>query len=94
MPPPVQVGFAVPRATQTPAASVAQVLTRTDRIQKLSPLEVTIDSGTAVLRGRVATDQDRALAGIIASMQPGVGDVRNELQVGAPGARITTGSAR
>jgi len=52
-----------------------------DRLR--SPLEVTIDDQTAILRGVVATDHDRVLAGHVARFEPGVLNVKNELTVAA-----------
>ncbi|HUT89971.1 MAG TPA: BON domain-containing protein [Thermoguttaceae bacterium] len=48
-----------------------------------SPLVVTIDDQTAILRGVVATDHDRVLAGHVARFEPGVLNVKNELEVAA-----------
>lgn len=52
-----------------------------DRLR--SPLEVTIDGETATLRGLVATDHDRVLAGHVARFEPGVLNVENDLTVAA-----------
>ncbi len=55
-------------------------------IQKRSPLSVTLEQDTAVIRGRVATEHDRDLAAAMLRLEPGVGDVRNELVVESPPA--------
>ena len=47
------------------------------------PLEVTIRQETAILRGVVATQRDRLLAGHLARFEPGVREVKNELTVDA-----------
>lgn len=86
LPPQMQVGFSVPTASQ-PAERVQGLLSSIGRIQKLSPITVSVENGTAVLRGRVATAEDRALAGTIAAMQPGISDVRNEISVGTQTGR-------
>jgi hypothetical protein len=51
-----------------------------------SRLQVSIQGGTATLRGVVATQRDRVLAGHLARFEPGIQRVRNELSV----ARKTT----
>ncbi len=48
-----------------------------DRLR--SPVEVSIDDQTATLRGVVATEHDRLLAGHVARFEPGVLRVENEL---------------
>jgi len=53
----------------------------TDRLR--SPLEVSIQHETAILRGTVATEHDRILAGHLARFEPGVRNVKNELTVAA-----------
>jgi hypothetical protein len=50
-----------------------------------SPLGVSIEHETAILRGVVAADYDRTLAGHLARFEPGVRNVKNELTV-APAA--------
>ncbi len=85
----VQLGF--PRPGPGTPADLSQTLTRrlanSARIAKFSPIEVVLVQGTAVLRGAVATDHDRALAERAVLLEPGVQAVRNELVVGqVPGA--------
>jgi hypothetical protein len=53
-------------------------------IQKRSPISVSLDQDTAVIRGRVATEHDRDLATAILRLEPGVDQVRNELVVESP----------
>ena len=52
-----------------------------DRLR--SPLQVTIEGQTATLRGVVATEHDRVLAGHVARFEPGVLEVENELTAAA-----------
>jgi len=59
-----------------------------DRLR--SPLEVTIDGGTATLRGVLATEHDRVLAGHVARFEPGVLHVENELTAVASPAGAPT----
>lgn len=81
MAPPIQVGFNTVPPAVNPAATAARVLNVAGGLQKLSPITVTLDSGTAVLRGQVATEHDRLLAQSLAMLQPGIYAVRNELTV-------------
>ena len=46
-----------------------------------SPLDVSIKHETAILRGVVASEYDRTLAGHLARFEPGVRNVKNELTV-------------
>jgi hypothetical protein len=47
----------------------------------IGPASVTLEGRTAVLRGKVATAEDRELAAALAMMEPDVLKVRNELTV-------------
>lgn len=84
----VRLGFSVPRPS--PAQLVLQgskLATRLEQsswLQTHSPMEVSIESGTAILRGVVATDHDRRLAERMARLQPGVRQVENQLTVAPP----------
>jgi hypothetical protein len=51
------------------------------RIASLAPIEVGVSERTAILRGTVATVHDRDLAEQLALLEPGISDVRNEIQV-------------
>src|SRR3990167_4355942 len=56
----VVVGFpSSPLAADPFAERIATVLQRTVQIKKLSPIRVDVKNETAILRGRVATKQDR-----------------------------------
>jgi hypothetical protein len=56
-------------------------LSRSRGIKRLGDITVEMDGRTAVLRGEVATERDRALAGRLALLEAGVSQVRNELLV-------------
>jgi len=61
-----------------------------DRLR--SPFVVMIADQTTILRGVVATDHDRILAGHVARFEPGVLNVKNELTVAATApSRATEG---
>ena len=51
------------------------------KISLWGPASVTMEGRTAVLRGKVATAEDRELAAALTLMEPDVKDVRNELVV-------------
>jgi hypothetical protein len=56
-------------------------LTKLPSIRFMGPASVTLEGRTAVLRGTVATPEDRELAEALAMMEPDVRIVRNELTV-------------
>ena len=77
----VQLGSTAPPA-QAPTVIGERVQTqiaRISRIQEMGSVTVELEGRTAVLRGQVATEQDRALVGRMLLLEPGISDVRNEL---------------
>lgn len=79
------LGFDAPNsATSQKAVKLQGMLTRTRGIDRLTELAVTLEDGTFVLRGKVATAGDRAMAEQLARLEPGVDQIRNELVVGTP----------
>jgi hypothetical protein len=81
---PLRLGF------QPQPVSVASVrrfetsLTSLPGIRFIGPAEVVMEGRTAVLRGTVASDEDRRLAQALAMMEPEILAVKNELQVAPP----------
>lgn len=63
------------------SATLTRRLNRSGKLQTVSPVEVEVVGGTAVLRGVVATDHDRALAEQVALLEAGIGQVQNELEL-------------
>jgi hypothetical protein len=63
------------------AATLQQRLEKSPRIARVGPITVQLEGRTAVLSGTVATAHDRELAALVARLEAGVGEVRNELQV-------------
>jgi hypothetical protein len=61
---------------------LSQRLAKLPQLEILDNVEVAIVGRTAVLRGRVATDYDRLMIAQIASLEPGVAAVQNDLLVG------------
>jgi hypothetical protein len=71
----------------TPAAATTRVTAQLGRVVSRRPelagvTPVTDDAGRVVLRGTVANDEARALAAALVRLEPGVGEVVNELTVG------------
>jgi len=83
----MQIGFRPTELGSRPARAVTQLIQHLDEIKKITPVTVTMQGDTAVLRGRVATEHDRALAERIALLEPGIWYVRNELGVAGRGMR-------
>ena len=85
----VRLGFSVPPPKPAQLAqlgsSLGQRLEQSSRIQTRSPMEVSIENGTATLRGVVATVDDRRLAERLARLEPGIRRIDNQLTVAGPG---------
>lgn len=77
----LQVGFAASGSPRGPGPFLTALLARTPQIAQVSPITVTMEQDTAVLRGQVRTQRDRQLAEDIVRLEPGVWEVRNELAV-------------
>jgi hypothetical protein len=102
--PPGSMGPAIGRrgpvvgyALATPARPIAMavrrpdlqaVIARSTRISSPAGIVVGNDGNTIVLRGTVATEDDRRIAENVLRLSPGVFDVRNELTVGPGGGNI------
>jgi len=77
-----KIGFAVPTvASSDVSTKLSGQLSRSGAISSAGGVSVDLEGKTAVLRGTVATDHDRQLAALVAMLEPGVSQVRNELQV-------------
>ena len=80
--PRLSVAFAVTRPTgEELATSLARQLQASPGFQATSRIEVSVEDGTATLRGEVASARDRTLAEQLALFEPGIDSVRNELKV-------------
>ena len=76
----LRAGFSIARpAPAQRSSTLATRLAKSSWLQSRSPMEVTIEGGTAILRGVVATDHDRVLAERVAKLEPGVRRVENLL---------------
>ena len=80
---PIRLGFeAKPVVTSEFTSKFANRLSKLPELQVRSPIEVTMEGSIAVLRGTVASEADRKLAGDLAMLEPQVAGVKNELVVG------------
>jgi len=70
------------------SAAATKSLVQAMRLPPGAPVEVSVQGGTAVLRGVVATPHDRALAEQLVLLEPGIVRVTNELQVSPQGATL------
>lgn len=77
----IRIGTPLSTAAEVPAVEIQKIIAGTDRIQKSSPITVTVRNQTAILRGSVATEHDRRLAEAVVRLEPGIAQVRNELTV-------------
>ena len=89
----IRLGFSVPQPKPAQLAqlgsSLEQRLEKSSWVQTRSPLDVSIQSGTATLRGVVATEDDRRLAERLARLEPGIRRIDNQLTVSPPGSPTT-----
>lgn len=87
--PRLQVGFVA--RTRSAAALDTRLINRLQT--KLpgvatNPIEVSVGEGEVLLRGEVASARDRRMAELLVRFEPGVRQVRNELQVVTPTATV------
>ena len=83
---PISLGF-TPTSRPSPIDIGSRVQKRLARIPQLrqnGPMTVEMDGRVAVLRGDVASQHERDLVGRLVLLEPGISDVRNELQVATP----------
>ncbi len=73
-------------AAADPAGAAVESTLRNVRPARPNMIRATVEGGTMVLRGRVASEHDRAVAEAAARMEPGVESVRNELRIETPAA--------
>lgn len=77
----LQIGFSPLGNPRGPGPFLTALLGRTPQIARISPISVTMEKDTAVLRGQVRSQRDRQLAEDIVRLEPGVWGVRNELVI-------------
>ncbi len=92
---PTKIGFATPT---TPAVATARSQKFASRIPKIpsfkgvSGLNVQMAGETAVIRGTVQSEEQKELVERLAKLEPGISDVRNELEVVPPTESATNAS--
>ncbi len=81
-PPQLEISFAysAPPAEQLPAV-LRQRLAECPQLHATSPIEVSLAGRTAIVRGTVASAQDRFLAQQLLLFEPGISAVQNELRI-------------
>lgn len=62
---------------------IARQLELTESLRLPQPLQVSVEGGTATLRGVVASEHDREIAELLVRFEPGISSIRNELKVEA-----------
>jgi osmotically-inducible protein OsmY len=64
------------------SAMLSERLQRLPALKHLPSIQITMQDRTAILSGRVATEREKRLVEGVALLEPGVGDVQNDLIVG------------
>jgi len=77
----LKLGFAPVAVSPVRVQAFQTRITKLPSLRFIGPASVTLEGRTAVLKGTVATAEDRELAEALALMEPDVKDVRNELTV-------------
>jgi len=80
---PLRLGFQAAPVSQTHVRKFETNLSKLPGIRFIGPAEVTLEGRTAVLRGVVASEEDRRTAEALAKMEPEILAVKNELTVEA-----------
>ncbi len=76
-PPKLHVNFPVPQRDEKQLASEIEA-----RLTRLGhSIEVSVADHVATIRGKVASEEERRLAAVLVSFEPGVWEIQNELQV-------------
>jgi hypothetical protein len=86
----LRLGFRPQPVSTARVQSFQSRLTRLPEMRFIGPAQVVMEGRTAVLRGKVATEEDRELAEALAMMEPEVLRVRNELVVEEPSSSDAT----
>ncbi len=80
----VKPDIEIERASSTTVATNAQQrLTRLQLPKKLKGVTSSVEGGTVVLRGQVATEADKRMVERLLKLEPGIDSVRNEVTVQA-----------
>jgi len=79
----VSSSAAIPAVASGPNLRVQKHLARIPQLKNSGPLAVEMEGRVAVLRGEVSSQHERDLVARLVLLEPGIADVRNELQVAA-----------
>lgn len=82
--PRLQVAFTAPLSTSRVADALKRQLANPGYFSNSNRFEVSVAGRTATLRGVVADARERDLAELLVSFEPGISEVRNELQIQVP----------
>jgi hypothetical protein len=78
----LEVRFAAPPiATPRVQAELQDLINRTSQLRQPATVQVEVVGSTVILRGRVADDEERRLVEGMVRLEPGVHEVRNEIEV-------------
>jgi hypothetical protein len=89
--PRVEVGFSVAAPpTSVVTSAVNRSFHSATLTSRFGSIQVSLDGETAVLRGTVASANDRQLAEQMALLEPQISSVRNELMIGTSSAPLAT----
>ncbi len=72
------------------SAMLSERLQRLPALKNLPSIQVTMRDRTAILSGRVATEREKRLVEGVALLEPGVGDVQNDLIVGQEDSKVNS----
>ncbi len=70
------------------STQLTRLVSKLPNLGIMEPVTVSMIGDTAVLQGRVATAHDREVIAQVALLEPGVGSVQNDLQVGTAPVEI------
>jgi len=79
--PRLEIRFDSPHPPRSRPAAIARRLEESDSFRQLGAIEVSVSGPTATLRGEVVSESDRQLAALLATFEPGIDRVQNDLTV-------------
>jgi hypothetical protein len=72
------------RVSVVASPDLQQIIDRTSVLKARKNITVAVDGNVVVLRGEVPSERERRLAEGILRLEPGIGEIRNELRVIGP----------
>jgi len=85
--PALEIGFELPNRAEKVSSELTRHLQASPAIRQGSRIAVSVEGRTAILRGEVVSESDRALAEQLVLFEPGISAVRNDLQVKRPASK-------